>query len=61
MSRVIPFRKVYGPAAIIAAITIFGLLSALFGDGLWDTFSWIALVIPLGVIVWKYSRATRME
>jgi membrane protein implicated in regulation of membrane protease activity len=59
MKSSFPFRKVYGPAIIIAAITIYGLLSALFGDGIWDEVSWVALSIPLAVIVWKYSRAKR--
>ncbi len=58
MSHPFPFRKVYGPALILAAITAYGLLSALFGDGMWDELSWVALAIPLAVIVWKYSRAT---
>lgn len=51
-----PFRKVYGIPLVLAAITVYGLLSALLGDGLWDELSWVALAVPLGVIVWKYSR-----
>jgi hypothetical protein len=56
MSRPFPFREVYGPALVIAALTLCGLLSALFGDGIWDQLSWIALAIPPSVIVWKYFR-----
>lgn len=54
------FRRIYGPAILLAAITVCGLLSALFGDGIWDELSWIALAIPLAVIAWKYwgSRKT---
>ncbi len=59
MSHPFPFRKVYGAAMILTAITLYGLLSALFGDGVWDELSWVALAIPLVVIAWKYSRATR--
>lgn len=58
MSRSFPFRKVYGPAVVLAIITLYGLLSALFGDGMWDKIACAFLVIPLAVIVWKYSRAT---
>jgi hypothetical protein len=54
-----PFRKIYGSAAILATITVGGLLSALFGDGIWDELSWVALAIPLVVIVWKYSCPTK--
>ena len=40
------------PAAI-ALLTVFGLLSALLGQsGLWWALSWIALAVPLAVIVW---------
>jgi membrane protein implicated in regulation of membrane protease activity len=58
MSRPFPFRKVYGAALVIAAITLYGLLSALFGDGVWDEIACVFLSVPLAVIVWKYSRAT---
>lgn len=61
MSQSFPFRKVYGPAVLIAVITLYGLLSALLGDGIWDELSWVALAIPLGVIVWKCNRAIRKE
>ncbi len=56
MSNAFPFRKVYGPAVIVSVITILGLLSALFGDGLWDELSWIALAVPLALIIWKCRR-----
>jgi hypothetical protein len=35
--------------AIIAVIVTFGLVSALLGDGIWDTTSWVALAVPLAV------------
>lgn len=57
MSQAFPFRKVYGAALLLAAVSLYGLLSALLGDGVWDALSWLALSIPLGVIVWKYLRA----
>lgn len=43
MKNSFPFRKVYGPALVIALITLCGLLSALLGDGLWDELSWVTL------------------
>ncbi len=61
MSRTFPFRKVYGAAIGIVGITLCGLLFALFGDSLWDELSWVALAIPLAVIVWKFNRASRMD
>jgi len=56
MNQTFPFRKVYGSAIVLAVITMYGLLSALLGDGIWDALSWIALAVPLGVIVWKCGR-----
>ncbi len=53
MSHPFPFRKVYGPAIAISVITIYGLFSALLGNGIWDELSWIALAIPLAIVVWK--------
>ncbi len=61
MSSAFPFGKVYAPAAIIAMVTMYGLLSALFGDGVWDELSWVALAVPLAVVVWKYTRAIRRK
>ena len=57
MNYPFPFRKVYGPPAILTAVTFCGLLSALLGDGIWDAASWFALAIPLAVIVWKYCQS----
>lgn len=59
MSHPFPYRKVYGPAAMLAAVTFCGLLSALLGDGIWDAASWCAFAIPLAVIAWKYSQSKR--
>ncbi len=61
MSQPFSFRKVYGPALVIAAITLYGLLSALLGDGVWDELSWVTLAVPLVVIVWKCNRPIRKE
>ncbi len=45
---------------MLAALTLFGLLSALLGQhGVWHWLSWIALAIPLAVIVHFLARAAR--
>jgi hypothetical protein len=36
-----------------------GLSSALLGDGVWDTLSWITLFVPVAVIAWFCRRARR--
>jgi hypothetical protein len=50
------FRNIYRWPAILAALSSFGLISALIGDGIWDGLSWIALAIPLAVMGWFASR-----
>jgi len=47
MSRTLSTREIYRWPIAIALVVIVGLLSALFGDGVWDAFSWLLLVIPL--------------
>jgi len=59
MSHSQSFRQIYGPVIVIALITLYGLLSALLGDGLWDALSWVALSIPLFVIALKYMKGKR--
>ncbi len=61
MSQAFPFRRVYGPAIVLAAVTFCGLLSALLGDGIWDAASWCALSIPLAAILWKYGQARELN
>ncbi len=54
------FNLIWRWPAILAVLVIFGLLSALLGQGgIWWTLSWIALGIPLLVIavcVWRSHR-----
>jgi hypothetical protein len=48
--------------AVLAGLTLFGLLSALLGEGgLWWVLSWIALATPLivAVVCLVRSRSTR--
>jgi len=42
--------RIFQFPAIIALAVSFGLTSALLGDGIWDTASWIALSVPLVVV-----------
>lgn len=43
-------KAVYRIPVVLSIITIVGLLSALFGDGLWDVVSWGLLAIPLALL-----------
>ena len=53
------FGQVWRWPMVLAALTVFGLLSALLGQGgVWWALSWIALSIPL-VVVAIASRVRR--
>jgi len=44
--------RVFRVPALLAAVSIFGLISALLGDGIWNALSWGALGVPLLVIAY---------
>ncbi len=47
--------QVFRIPLLLGAATLVGLLSALFGDGVWDALSWLAILLPLAAIAlaWK--------
>jgi hypothetical protein len=49
-----PFTRLWGKPLLIALLSLAGLITALLGDGYWDLFSWIALALPVIIIVRKY-------
>ena len=52
-------KRTFAAPLAIAAASLVGLVAALVGDGLADAVSWIALAVPLGVVVWARVRRTR--
>jgi len=54
MSRLL--RSTFALPAILAAVSLFGLIAALTGDGLRDAASWLALAIPVAAILWAWTR-----
>lgn len=46
-----PLLKIFAIPALLAALSMFGLIAALLGNNLYDVLAWIALAIPLFVIV----------
>jgi hypothetical protein len=46
------FKKVWGSPLLLAGLTLFGLLAALLGKDIWWLISWVALLVPLSVILW---------
>jgi Fe2+ transport system protein B len=52
-------KKVYRIPLLLGTITIFGLLSALLGDGVWDGISWILLAVPLLLVSFFLLRSRK--
>jgi hypothetical protein len=48
--------QVYRPLSDSVSSPSLGLLSALFGDGLWDAISWLLLALPLSVLIFSVYR-----
>lgn len=38
---------------VLGAMTIIGLISALLADGVWDALSWIMLLVPVALGIWR--------
>jgi hypothetical protein len=51
-------KKVWSIPLLLAVITLFGLLAALFGTGVWYGLSWVAMTFPLLVICRKVWQPT---
>jgi hypothetical protein len=49
-------RQVFAAPLAIAILSGIGLISALLGDDIWDVLSWLALTVPVVVILWYWLR-----
>ena len=49
-------RQVFAAPLAIAILSGIGLVSALLGDDIWDMLSWLALTVPVAVILWCWLR-----
>ena len=43
---------VFAAPAAVGALSLFGLVAALIGDGLWDAAGWITLGVSVAVLLW---------
>ena len=39
--------------AVLGLMTIIGLISALVADGVWDLLSWLMLLVPAAIGIWR--------
>jgi hypothetical protein len=51
-----PVKVIYRMPMMLGFVTVVGLLSALLGDGIWDSFSWVLLGVPLVTCVFFLFR-----
>lgn len=50
------FAKIWSKPVLLFIVTILGLLLAIMGTGIWHTLSWIALAVPIYVMISYGSR-----
>lgn len=50
-------RQIWGMPIVIGMLSAVGLFSALVGDGVWDSVSWLALATPVAVTLWHVGRS----
>jgi hypothetical protein len=43
---------VFAAPAAIAGLSLFGLVAALIGDGVWDAAGWLGLIAPVAAVGW---------
>lgn len=56
------FFQLWGWPLVMAILTIFGLLAALTGTGVWHWLSWIALSVPVvTMVVFLFRRSAGKE
>lgn len=41
---------------LLTALSLFGLIAALLGSGLWDYLGWLALSVPLFLVIRHYYK-----
>ncbi|MBJ7413726.1 MAG: hypothetical protein JHD15_25710 [Phenylobacterium sp.] len=56
MKRPQGLARIFAAPGAIAALSLFGLVAALIGDGPWDWAGWIGLAAPLAALGWAMRR-----
>jgi len=50
------FLGLWGMPILLASLSIFGLVAALLGDGIWNLLGWSSLSVPLLLITKHYYK-----
>lgn len=56
MKRREGLTRIFAVPGAIAALSLFGLVAALIGDGPWDAAGWLGLTAPLAALAWAMRR-----
>lgn len=51
-ARHLSLTTVFAIPAIVAVLSLIGLVAALIGDGVWDAVGWLGLGAGVAVLVW---------
>lgn len=51
-SRNLGLKAIFAVPLIVAALSLFGLVAALIGNGVWDGIGWLTLGVSVGVLGW---------
>jgi hypothetical protein len=54
------FWQIWWVPMVLGVLTVFGLLAALLGIGVWHWLSWLSLALPIAVVAW-YLRQVRQR
>lgn len=49
-----PSLRLWGKPLLIGLLSITGLIAALVGDNYWDVYSWLALGLPVVIMIRSY-------
>jgi hypothetical protein len=49
-------EQIFAMPAVIACVSVIGLVTALLADGLWDAIGWFGLGVPIAVAGWCVLR-----
>lgn len=52
--RPLSLMEIFRIPALLALVSLAGLISALLGAGWWDILSWITLGLPVAAIAWAF-------
>jgi len=55
IDRPLTSRQIFQIPALLALVSLAGLISALLGAGWWDILSWLTLGLPVAAIAWAFA------